>query len=113
MAEEPASTATPWWGRLLGGAGMLLALPSLIFPFAESAILRRPHVPQGGTALDAVYFLTGLLAPFLTPAAVLCALIVLVAPRIRIGLRVATAAIAAASVPATLHILRAFTAQFR
>jgi hypothetical protein len=114
MPDTEASTTTPWWGRALAGVAIAFALPSLLFPVAEVLLDRRGlQARPGGTPLDMLFLVTGLFGPFTTIAAVLLGLIVLVAPRIRIGLRVATAAIVAASVPATLHILKAFTSQFR
>jgi hypothetical protein len=108
MVRQP----TPWWGRVLAVVAIVCALPSLIFIPVEA--MPSPHGPAVGwrESVEMAYFLSGLFGPFLTPVAVVLGLIVLVVPGIRLGLRLGTAAVVAASVPATIHILKAFTAKF-
>lgn len=109
--DRLARPRTPWWGRVLAVLAIVCAAPSLIFiPFEQ---IPKSHARGGGDEwISAVFLLTGIFGPFFTPVAVLLGLIVLVAPRIRLGLRLGTAAVVAASVPATIHILKEFTAKF-
>jgi hypothetical protein len=106
--DRPAST--PWWGRVLAVLAIVCTTPSLIFiPFEQ---IPTSHTRGGGDEwISMEFFVTGVFGPFFTPVAVLLGLIVLVAPRIRLGLRLGTVAVVAASVPATTHILKEFTAK--
>ena len=113
MPEEQPAQSTPWWGHVLAGAAILFSLPSLMFVVIEGMLTRRGLRAGSGGALDTIFVLTGVFAPFLTPVGVLLCMYVLVMTRIRIGLRVATAAIVAVSLPATYHLLKAFTGQFK
>ena len=103
---------TPWWGRVLAGLAILCAAPSLIFIPFERIANYQGRVTGGRDYVGMTWFLSGLIAPFLTPVAVVLLLWVLAMPGIRFRLRIVTAAIVAASVPATFHILKAFTAAF-
>ena len=103
---------TPWWGRMLAGLAIVCAAPSLIFIPAEQMTNYLGRATGGRDYIAMTFFLSGLIGPFLTPAAVVLLLWVLAMPGIRLRLRIVTAAIVVASVPAMFHILKAFTAAF-
>jgi hypothetical protein len=103
---------TPWWGRVLAGLAIFCAAPSLIFIPLEQMTNYQAGATGGREYVEMTFFFSGLFGPFLTPAAVVLLLWVLAMPGIRLRLRIVTAAIVAASVPATFHILKSFTAAF-
>ena len=107
-----AGERTPWWGRVPAVVAIVCAVPSLIFIAAEAMPVPHGHAVGWRQYVEMAYFLSGVFGPFFTAAALVLGLIVLVLPEIRLGLRLGTAVTVTASVLATIHILKEFTAKF-